>query len=149
MTPDVLYAVLERVHGHLALLGLAVLLHPVVALGRARRVTWRMQLTADLGAALLVVPFLVGNVIYPTYRSGVKPELLAHAPAAASAFETKEHLAVFAVSLAVAGALTLRMAGQLENGRRAGRSLCAAAWVCGVLTGVLGIWVSGHAHPGW
>lgn len=149
MNAEVLYALLERLHGHLGWLGLAVLLHPVVALGRVQKVTWRMQLTADLGAALLLAPFFLGAVIYPTYRSGVKPGLRLTDPAVAIAFESKEHLAVFAVALALAGALTLRGAGGSAAGRRAGRALCAAAWLCGAVTGILGVWVASHAHPGW
>lgn len=149
MSPEVLYGLLARVHGHAGWLGLAVLLHPVITLGRAKGVSWRMQLSADLGAALLALPFALGLFVYPTYRSGVKPGLLLHEPAVAAAFETKEHLAVFSLALALAGAGVLRGAGGHAAGRRAARHLFAWAWACGISVGLLGVWVGAHAHPGW
>ncbi|MCO4744943.1 MAG: hypothetical protein KC912_09145 [Proteobacteria bacterium] len=149
MSAEVLYALLERLHGHLGWLGLAVLLHPVITLGKGRGVSRRMQLSADLAALLMAAPFALGAVIYPTYRSGVKPELVAQAPAVAAVFETKEHLAVFAVALAISGALVLRGAGKSAAGRRAARSMLAGAFVCAVMTGLAGLWVASHAHPAW
>ncbi|MEZ4237312.1 MAG: hypothetical protein R3F59_14410 [Myxococcota bacterium] len=43
------YAWLVGLHGHAAVLGLAVLLHPVVTLRTRRKVTPNAQLSADLG----------------------------------------------------------------------------------------------------
>lgn len=42
------WLLLMRVHGHIALLGLALLLHPVLGLRRARRITPRVWLSAVL-----------------------------------------------------------------------------------------------------
>lgn len=140
------FALLERVHGHLALLGLAVLLHPVITLRTRRSVTWRMQLTADLAALLLAAPFALGWALYPTYRAQVKPALFHAVPAAALRFESKEHLAAMAVPLVLSGALVLRAAGRTPEGRRAAWALFAAAWVLGVGAGLLGLDVASTAQ---
>ena len=139
-----LFPLLERVHGHLAVLGLAVLLHPVVTL-RTRRGSGRWtQLSADLGALMLALPAALGIAIYPTYRASVKPDLLLHAPNVAAAFETKEHLGAMAVALAVSGALVLRH----PPSREAAWSLLLAAWLCGLGAGLIGIGVASFSPAG-
>ena len=144
-----LYAFLERFHGHLALLGLALLLHPVVTLSRRKGLGGYTLLSAELGAALLVAPFAVGWLIYPTYRTQVKPGLVSEQLAVALRFETKEHLAAMAVALAISGAITLRAAGRTAVGRRAARDQLLFAWVLGAGAGGIGLFVSAMAHLGW
>ena len=148
MSPE-LFAIVERIHGHLALLGLAVLLHPVVTLRTRRGLNWRTHLTAELGALFLVVPFALGWAIYPDYRTHIKPELFVNAPSAMLAFETKEHLAAMATLLAVGGAAVLRTAGKTPEGRRAAWWMLTVAWVLGAVVGGLGIWIAGVASPAW
>lgn len=143
-----LYAALVALHGHLAVLGLAVLLHPVITLGR-RHLSPRTVLTADLGALLLAAPAALGWLLYPTYRARIKPALWLSEPAVALRFETKEHLASAAVVLAICGAATLRLAGGGEAGRRAARTLLALAWLLGVCAALLGAFVNSAAHPGF
>jgi len=144
-----LFGLLERVHGHLALLSLALLLHPVITLQTRRVLTaWTVR-SAWIAALMLSTSFALGWWIYPTYRTHVKGGLLADAPRVAAAFETKEHLAFCAASLAVAGALTLLRAGSHDASRRAARALLLGAWICGALTGVLGVFVASVAQPGW
>lgn len=148
MTPT-LFAVLERVHGHLALLGLALLLHPIVSLVRRRGVPFWTQVTADLAAVLLALPFALGWWIYSDYRAHVKGGLYLAKSPALPAFETKEHLAVFAMSLAIAGTLTLRLAGKDAGGRKTALALLVAAWGCGVATGLIGVWVAAETSHPW
>jgi hypothetical protein len=143
------YAWLVHLHAHVATLGLAVLLHPVITLRTRGKVTPGAQLSADLGALLLVPAALAGFVAYGTYRQRVKPVLWLLHPGTVLRFETKEHLAALAVALAVAGALTLRVAGRGPAGRETAWSLLASAWLLGALTALLGVFVSGHAQPGW
>lgn len=147
MSPE-LWALTERAHGHLALLGLALLLHPVLTLRRPG-LTARTLLTAELAAGMLTVAFLIGWWLYPTYREEVKPELLAAMPSVAARFETKEHLAAMCTALALAGAGALRLAGDRPDVRRTARALLLAAWGCGVIAGLLGLHVAGGAHPAW
>jgi hypothetical protein len=148
VTPQA-YAWLVEVHGHVAVLGLAVLLHPVITIRRRHRVTARMLLSAELGALLLAAPAALGWAIYPTYRASVKPPTWLGHPAAVLRFETKEHLAAMAVVLAVCGAITLRAAGRRPVGREAAWSLLATGWTLGVIAAALGVFVTGVAHPGW
>ena len=144
-----LFALLERVHGHLGWLGLAVLLHPVITLRLRRGVTRGTRLSVVLAALLMAAPYALGWVIYPTYRASVKPRLLLEARGWALAFETKEHLAFFALALTLAGAGTLLAAPRSPHGREAAWALLAAGWLCGVVVGVLGSLIAGRAHPAW
>lgn len=148
MSPE-LFALLERIHGHIAVLGLAVLLHPVITLWTRKGLNWRMVLTAELGALLLLVPYAIGWSIYPVYRSTVKPRLYQMNPGAMYAFETKEHLAAMAVLLAIGGAVTLRATGKTDAGRRAAWWLLAGAWLLGAGAGILGLWVASASAPAW
>lgn len=142
------YAVLVGLHGHLAWLGLVALVHPLLSLGSAglRRGT---VVSAWAAALLVALPFGLGWSVYPTYRSQVKPGLLVEVPAVALAFETKEHLAFFTVSLAVAAAVTLTFGGGADGARRLARTLLALALACGLVTAVLGGIVAATAHPGF
>jgi hypothetical protein len=141
MTPDT-FALLERMHGHAAVLGLAVLLHPVVTLRRRKALTLWSVRTADLGALLIAMPWVAGWWLYPTYRLDVKPGLWAEHRQIALLFETKEHLAALTLFLVVSGAITLRAAGNTASGRRTAWTLLACAWVAGAMTGGLGVFVS-------
>jgi len=144
MTP-LLYMWLERVHGILAVLGLAVLLHPVVSLRHAKLRSRWTQWTADLGAGLLLAPFVIGWQIYPSYRQHIKPRLWLEQHDTALRFESKEHLALLATTLAVSGALALR-ASQGDRGLiRLAHALLVTAWGCGLVTALLGIHVSSMA----
>ena len=143
------YALVARLHGLLAALGLAILLHPVLNLRGKRAKTWWTRFTVDASAVLLGLPFAVGWFLYPIYRVEVKTKLRGTAPDALLRFESKEHLAAMAVALVVGGALVLRLSGDGDAGRRASWTLLACGWVLGVVTALLGVWVGGHAHPGW
>lgn len=143
------FALLASLHGHLAVLGTALLFHPVVTLRTRRGLGRWTRFSADLAAAMLLAPFALGWVIYPAYRASVKPGLYAGSPADALLFESKEHLATMAVALAVSGALVLHAAGARESGRKAAWSLLLAAWLCAAGTIALGITVASRAHPGW
>lgn len=144
-----LFSLLERVHGHLGWLALVLLLHPVVSVARTRVVTPFALRTARAGAALLLAPSALGWALYPTYRSRVKPALYAAEPRVALLFETKEHLAVMSVLLAVSGAAVLSAGGGTGAGRRTGAALLALAVGCGLGAGALGTVVATVAQPGW
>ena len=141
MSPS-FFALVERIHGHLAVLGLAVLLHPVITLRRAKPPSRWTQLTADLGAGLLVFPFFIGWPIYPSYRQHIKPTLWFEQPEVALRFESKEHLAALATALAVSGALTLRAGKASQALVKIAHALLLTAWGCGVVTALLGIHVA-------
>lgn len=144
-----LYSLLGAIHGHLGFLGLALMAHPVVSLGRPGRPTRGTRLSAWLAAALVSAPYALGWFIYPTYRQRVKPGLLADALPYAMAFETKEHLALMTLALAWGGVLSLRFGAAAPGGRRVARSLFACGVLTGAATAVLGLVVAARAHGGW
>lgn len=148
MSPT-LFSLVGRLHGHLAMLGLALLLHPVITLRRRKGLALWTKRTAALAAGLLWVPFALGWWIYPTYRQHPKVALWRQEHPALWAFETKEHLAAFCVVLATSGAIVLYTSGKTDTGRRAAWSLLLAAFVSGAITGGIGVYVASVAHPGW
>ncbi len=97
-----LLRVLERIHGHLGWLSVAALLHPVILLRNPRR---RARLAVSLTTASVVTTALLGGCIYPGYRERIKQHIFIEAPRIGWLFERKEHLAVGAVGLAVAGCI--------------------------------------------
>lgn len=147
MSDPVEFALWQRVHGHLAVLGLAVLLHPVITLARRRLLTRGLWWSVIAAVGLLCSSFALGWWLYPTYRAKVKPGLYADHPEVMLRFESKEHLAWFTVSLVVAGALML--GSGREGAREPARHLLAAAWLTGVITAALGVHVAASAGPGW
>jgi hypothetical protein len=94
--------VLERIHGHLGWLSVVALLHPAILLRNPKR---RARLSVALATASVVVAGLLGATIYPHYRERVKQELFLQAPGVGWLFERKEHLAVGALALALAGCI--------------------------------------------
>jgi hypothetical protein len=151
--PDIpsplLFSLLERIHGHLGWLGVALMVHPVLTLGRPGRPSRATRTAAWLAAALVTLPSTMGWLLYPTYRTKVKPGLLVDALPYAMAFETKEHLALMTLALAWGGALVLHLAGDGPAGRRAARMLFACGSLTGIVTGLVGVVVAARAHGAW
>lgn len=148
MTPE-LYAFLARLHGHLALLGLALLVHPIITIRRRPTVTPVTMFTADLAAVLLGGPFALGLLLYPAYRAKVKPSLWLGHPGAVLRFETKEHLAAMSIALVIGGALALRFGGRHPAGKDAAWMMLLCGWALGVVAALTGLWVAGRAHAAW
>jgi hypothetical protein len=97
-----LLRVLEHIHGHLGFLCVAALLHPAVLLRNPKR---RARLVVSLATASVVATGLLGAYIYSDYRDRIKQHIFIEAPRIGWLFERKEHLAIGAVSLAVAGCI--------------------------------------------
>ncbi len=143
----VVLRVLERIHGHLGLLSVAALLHPAVLLRNPRR---RARLSASLAAAFPLATALLGASLYPEYRSRIKQHLFIDAPRIGWLFERKEHLAVGAVALAIAGCLAhLSLPALADDGTR--RTVAAlahrafvAAFVLALLVAIFGVTVASH-----
>lgn len=148
MSPET-FALLQRLHGHAALLGLAVAAHPLITLWTRRQLTRWTHRTAWMGAVLTAIPAAGGWALYPTYRNRIKLRLMSSGGDAWLWFETKEHLAAFCVALLVGGAATLTLAGATPEGRRAAWWLILMGWLCGAAAGALGVAVAGMAHPAW
>ncbi|MGH7294493.1 MAG: hypothetical protein ACRELB_06160 [Polyangiaceae bacterium] len=142
-----LLRVVERIHGHLGWLTVVALLHPAILLRNPRR---RARLSVVLATSLAVATALLGATVYPEYRARLKQHIFIEAPRIGWLFERKEHLAVGAVSLAVAGCLAHLSAPLFDDeGTRATVARLAhrafvAAFVLGVLVGLLGMAVASY-----
>ncbi len=99
MSPEAL-RLLERVHGHVAWLAVAALVHPAIVLRNPRR---RARLAATLATTLTTVTFGLGAVLYDPYSRRLRRPIYLASRTVGLLFERKEHLAVTAVALAWAG----------------------------------------------
>jgi hypothetical protein len=136
---------LQKIHGHVALLGLALLLHPVASLRGGRPISTGVRVTGISAALVLLLCNALGWLIYPQYRMLVRPRLYRVDPLLYELFEIKEHLAWFALVTAIGGGflLLLRMAKEeLELLRRPVRLLFALASLLVVAVAVLGLYLS-------
>jgi len=132
---------MERVHGHIAVLGLAVLLHPVISLPKRKKNSRGMRWTLGLSAGIMTFAFVMGLWIYPDYRSLIKPELIADNMVMALLFESKEHLAFISV-IAVCGGCALAWRSTSPGSRKIAWVLLLCGWLIGVLVACLGIAVA-------
>lgn len=125
------FALARSAHGFVAVLAVAALWHPALA----RVPNLRNAMPASV---LTVLTFGAGVLIYPSYRSGVKRELMREAWMLAQAFEVKEHIGFCVMVLAAGGAALL------WNGERAlARTCYRAAASLGTVVAIIGWWVSG------
>ncbi len=113
-----LVALLRTFHGHLGLLAAVALAHPAVTLRGAARLRPGTRWSVGFATVLVTLTTGLGWWLYPGYRSVDKPRLLREAFPVAMLFETKEHLAWYALALAWAGcALALRSGGATPDAR--------------------------------
>ena len=142
---DLIVRLLERVHGHLGWLSALALAHPAVLLHRPRR---NVVGVATAATVLVTLAAALGALLYPAYRSAVKPMLFATAPLVGELFERKEHLGVAALVLAWVGlgAVMLarrRDAAAIDLGRMAFVAYAGAALVT-LIAASAGLIVSAH-----
>lgn len=143
---------LRTLHGWVGLLAAVLLFHPFAALsarspthappappGLRRGLGW----STALAASLSVAAFVSGWLLYPGYREDTKPALLVKAPTIASAFEVKEHLAFYALCLAITGAGLVWRGGPWA--RPYARTALVLAAVLGLVVSGLGAWVGGFS----
>jgi hypothetical protein len=140
-----LLRVLERVHGHLGWLSVAALLHPAILLRNPKR---RARLSVVLATLFAVATAVLGVTIYPHYRERLKQHLFIETPRVGWLFERKEHLAVAAVALALAGCVAHLSSPMFEDEgvRRTVAKLAhrafVGAFVIAVIVAVLGVTVA-------
>ncbi len=125
---------LEHVHGHLGWLAALALAHPAALLRRPRRNAFGVALAATL---LVTAAAALGALLYPGYRTAVKPLLLATAPAAGALFERKEHLGVAALALAWTGLGALVLARRRDEAALDLGRLAFVAYAGAALTAVV------------
>src|SRR5262249_26972341 len=121
------------------------LAHPAVLLRRPRR---NVLGVATAATVLVTLAASLGALLYPAYRRGVKPLLLAEAPTVGALFERKEHLGVAALVLAWLGLAARALARRRDAvapdlGRLAFVAYAGAAFVAVVAAGA-GLIVGAH-----
>ena len=135
---------MRTIHGHVGILAAAALAHPAFLLRPGRAVNRGLRWAAGAATTLVLATFGAGWALYPGYRRAPKPQLLREAPGLAWSFETKEHLAFYAVTLAVVGAV-LVFRGPSPTGRRAARwcygTASLLAFAVAGLGSAVGSWV--------
>ena len=131
---------LALVHGQLAVLAVAALVHPALLLRRGKPISRRGLWACGAAGALLIATFVSGLVLYEPYRLGVRRALFELSPQAGFAFETKEHLAVVATALALGGIAAALLAPRREGAalRKVAALACGAAAALLVIVVVLG-----------
>lgn len=138
------WLLLQKIHGHLALLGVALCFHPYFALRRARRPSRWTQLSGYLGTLLVALTTGTGWWIYPAYREQVKLDLYRYTPAVGNWFEVKEHIGWYAFALSLAAAAMMHVAarpGGMHLRLPVGQ-VYALTGILVLLVGALGIWIS-------
>lgn len=103
---------LQKLHGHLALLTIALLLHPTITLRGNRLLRPGTRLSCYLGSAGAVLTSALGWIIYPAYRRELKGTIYGMSSGLGDLFEIKEHLAWYSLLLGAAAAvLTMQSKG--------------------------------------
>jgi hypothetical protein len=136
--------ILQKLHGHIALLAVAACMHPPIALRSARRPSWSTRMSAYSASFLVIATNVLGWYIYPAYREEVKRPLYRAAAHWGELFEVKEHLAFYAFCLAIA-AVIMVWASSDERGLALRQSIRVVYALIGLLTltaGVMGILIS-------
>lgn len=135
--------VLQATHGYVAALAIVGLIHPAILLRKGLPVSRAGMWALALSTFVTVVAFSSGIGIYGSYRTLVKPELLASHLEVAMIFETKEHLAFCVVCFAL-GAFVAAVAAPRKAAatRKTAAVIFAAAAVLGLVTLGLGTYVA-------
>lgn len=141
-----LVAFARTLHGHLGLLAAIALVHPAITLRPPRSAAAGLRpgtrWSVALATALVTMTTLGGWVLYPGYRAVDKPRLLQGAFEVAMLFETKEHLAFYALVLAWGGCALVFGPARAVGARRIARLCFGAAAGLAVTVGILGSMVA-------
>lgn len=137
---------LAHLHGSAGWLAALALAHPAFMLRRPRRRTLGVAVVATV---LVTSAGVLGALVYPRYRTDLKPALWAATPWVGALFERKEHLGVLAVVLAWAGLALCALAARHDPDRddvaRAARVAYAGAAAAALTSAAAGLLVGIHA----
>lgn len=142
-----IWALLEKFHGHLAVLAVAACFHPPLILRRARRTSRGVRLSGYAASALMVSSIALGWFIYPEYRATLRARIYQANPSFGHAFEVKEHFGTYAVALAVAGAIAMWLSRRPDGQPLVPliRKLYLAAAVLSAIAAGLGVAIASFA----
>lgn len=129
-------------HGYLAVLAVAALLHPAIVLRSGRVLSRSNRWSVVASTALVVATFSAGLSIYGGYRDHVKRALFTQSFRAGLLFETKEHLAVVALCFALGACLAALAA---PAGSVAVRRTAALLYALSAMTTLLLVMIGTYA----
>jgi hypothetical protein len=130
------------IHGHFGVLAAVALLHPAILLRRGSPLSWGGRWSLILTAGVTAIAFAIGLLLYPSYRGEVKAPLFQENMRAGLLFETKEHLAVFVLSVTLGATVAALIAPRDGRTiRRAAALLFAFAAIACATTASLGSYV--------
>ena len=142
-------ALLQSLHGALAVLAVAACAHPAWTLRSDRAPSSRVRWSVGLAVGLTIVSVVLGWWIYPDYRELIKPWLLERHPRLHQlAFELKEALGFFSLVGAVGGGGLVAIGSDDELARKAARNAFALATLVGLVSAILGIAVVAYRDFG-
>lgn len=135
--------ILESLHGHAAILAVAILFHPALLLWRGRPLSVGSRMAVLSAGAMSALAFALGIAIYPGYRAHVRSHLFMTDPRAGLLFESKEHLAWLVLTLALGASITALAAPPraIDARKLAARLFLGAALIASVTAG-LGTYVA-------
>lgn len=139
---------LTNIHGHIAMMAVALCLHPVLTLRKARTPGPRVRLSAYLATAFMFATVAIGWIVYPEYRRAVRQGLYIASRPMGLAFEVKEHIGTFALALVLAGAVVTVLSTRPGMGPRSApviRRLYGTAALLSCIAALLGLLLSGVA----
>ncbi|MCA9593024.1 MAG: hypothetical protein KC776_06920 [Myxococcales bacterium] len=129
----------ESIHGHLGVLTVAALVHPALLLRQGKPLTRRNRWAVGLSTAFTLAVYGTGIAMYGAYRALVKRHLFTDSVRAGLMFETKEHVAVVVVGLALGAAIAAFVAPKQATAVRRVAALffafAALAALCVVVLG--------------
>jgi hypothetical protein len=106
----VIVRALQHIHGHLAILSCAALLHPAFF-----GVSPRGRRLAVAASVMLTVTFILGSIIYPAYTEQVRKSIYQSSYVLGLLFERKEHIALGAVCTSWLGTLQALYSAKVDN----------------------------------
>lgn len=138
-----LLRILESVHGYLAMMAVAAVIHPAILLRKGKGLSRRNRWAISFAGVLPAVAFGAGMLIYQDYRVLVRRGLFQASPAAGFLFETKEHLGFAAIVLA-AGACVCALVAPKDSSdlRKLSALAFAISFVLLLLVSGMGTWVT-------
>lgn len=130
-------------HGYLAVLAVAALLHPAIVLRNGRVLSRSTRWSVAASTLLVAGTYGAGLLLYGGYREHVKRALFTQSLRAGLLFETKEHLALVALCFALGGCLAALAAPSRSVAiRRTAALLYALSAMTTLLLVILGTYVS-------
>ena len=129
--------ILIALHGYMGVLCAVALLHPAILMRRGQALSRGARWSIALTTLSTIAAFGLGIFMYEDYRNQVKRDLFRISSQTGLLFETKEHLAFYALVLAWTGC-ALVFAAPEDDARRLARLAFGASAALVLAVGAMG-----------